>query len=292
MYTSSAKKAKIYTLLEDYAGYETSFYAQHGLSLLIEVESEKTKKRILFDVGQSAEPILHNMKLLGLDPKTIDMIFLSHCHYDHTQGLLGILKKIEKNNVPIIAHPTIFRSHVVFDPYLRPIGMIEGNTREEIEKYGGKFFLTKTPFPLVNGLFSTGEIEMREDFEKETEIELYTIEELEIRRDKMIDDMSLILKLDNGIVVISGCSHAGIVSITKKAVEITGESNIKAIIGGFHLIDARKERIDETIKKLSEMNVEKIYTGHCTGFLAECEFKKIWKDNFEKLHSGKIIEFL
>jgi len=291
MYTSAAKKVKIYTLLEDYAGYNTSFYAQHGISFLIEIELGRMKKRILFDTGQSAEPVLHNMEILGLDPKTIDMIFLSHCHYDHTQGLVGILKKIEKKNIPIVAHPAIFRPHVVLAPYLKPIGMIEGNTKEEIEKYGGKFFLTKAPLPLVNGIFSTGEIDVREDFEKEVEMELYTVEELEIRRDKMIDDMSLVLKLDNGIIVISGCSHAGIVSITKKAIEITRESNIKAIIGGFHLIDARKERIDETIKKLSEMNVERIYTGHCTGFIAECEFRKIWKDNFERLYSGKIIEF-
>ncbi|HEC88359.1 MAG TPA: MBL fold metallo-hydrolase [Thermoplasmata archaeon] len=281
----------MYTLLEDYAGYNTSFYAQHGLSFLIEVESEGIKKRVLFDTGQSAEPILHNMEILGIDPKTIDMVFLSHCHYDHTQGLVGILKEIKKTDIPIVAHPEIFRYHVVLAPYLRPIGMIEENTQEEIEKYGGKFFLTKAPLPLLNGLFSTGEIDIKEDFEKEVEIELYTIEELEIRRDKMIDDMSLVLKLDDGIVVISGCSHAGIVSITKKAVEITKESNIKAIIGGFHLIDARKERIHETIKKLSEMNVEKIYAGHCTGLIAECEFRKVWKDNFEKLHSGKIIEF-
>ncbi|RLF32331.1 MAG: MBL fold metallo-hydrolase [Thermoplasmata archaeon] len=288
----TAKKAKIYTLLEDYAGYNTSFYAQHGLSFLIEVELEEMKKRVLFDTGQSADPVLHNMKLLGLDPKTIDMIFLSHCHYDHTKGLVGILKEIGKKDISIVAHPTIFRPHVVLAPYLKPIGMIEENTKKGVEKYGGKFFLTKAPFPLVNGIISTGEIDVRENFEKEVETKLYTIKEVEICKDKMVDDMSLILKLDNGIVVISGCSHAGIVSITKKAVEITGESNIKAIIGGFHLIDARKERIDETIKKLSEMNVEKIYTGHCTGFLAECEFKKIWKDNFEKLHSGKIIEFL
>jgi len=292
MELGTAKKAKVYTLLEDYAGYNTSFYAQHGLSFLIEVELEEMKKRVLFDTGQSADPVLHNMKLLGLDPKTIDMIFLSHCHYDHTKGLVGILKEIGKKDIPIVAHPTIFRPHVVLAPYLKPIGMIEENTKKGVEKYGGKFFLTKVPFPLVNGIISTGEIDVRENFEKEVETKLYTIKELEICKDKMVDDMSLILKLDDGIVVISGCSHTGIVSITKKAVEITGESNIKAIIGGFHLIDARKERIDETIKKLSEMNVEKIYTGHCTGFLAECEFKKIWKDNFEKLHSGKIIEFL
>ncbi|HEC88343.1 MAG TPA: MBL fold metallo-hydrolase [Thermoplasmata archaeon] len=286
-----AKKAKIYTLLEDYAGYNTSFYAQHGISFLIEIELGRMKKRILFDVGQSAEPISYNMKLLGVDPKTIDMIFLSHCHYDHTQGLVGILKEIGKRDIPIVAHPTIFRNHIRLTPYLKTIGMIEENTKEEIEKYGGKFFLTKAPIPIVNGLFSTGEIEVREDFEKEAIIERYTVDELGVYEDKMIDDMSLVLKLDRGIVVISGCSHAGIVSITKKAINLAEEPNVKAIIGGFHLIDAGKERINKTIKRLTEMNVEKVYAGHCTGLIAECRFKEVWKDNFEKLHSGKLIEF-
>ncbi|MEA1964365.1 MAG: MBL fold metallo-hydrolase, partial [Candidatus Aerophobetes bacterium] len=105
-----AESVKIYTLLEDYAGYETSFYAQHGISFLIDVKNKSLSKRILFDVGQSATPILHNMELLGINPNTIDMIFLSHCHYDHTGGLVEILKSV-KEGVPIVAHPDIFRPH-------------------------------------------------------------------------------------------------------------------------------------------------------------------------------------
>lgn len=92
----TVKSVTIYTLLDDYAGYETSFYAQHGASFLIDAEAKDVEKKILFDVGQSAQPILHNMKILNIDPKAIDMIFLSHNHYDHTGGLVDILKAVEK----------------------------------------------------------------------------------------------------------------------------------------------------------------------------------------------------
>ncbi len=286
-----ADRVSIYTIIEDYAGYDTPFYAQHGICFLLEIVSKEIKKRILFDTGQSAEPILYNMKILGIDPKTIDMIFLSHCHYDHTQGLVGILKEIKKTDIPIVAHPEIFRSNFVLSPSKRQIGMLEENTRENIEKNGGKLVLASDPFQLMNGVLSTGEIRNRIEFEEDRSAVFYTLKNQKICKDNMSDDMSLILKLSDGIVVVSGCSHAGIVSITSKARKLTRNSEIKAIIGGFHLIDAEEEKIDRTISELKRMNVQKIFTGHCTGLKAECAFQKVWKDKFEKLYSGKIISF-
>jgi len=285
-----ADRVSIYTIIEDYAGYDTPFYAQHGICFLLEIVSKEIKKRILFDTGQSAEPVLYNMKILGIDPKTIDMIFLSHCHYDHTQGLVGILKEIKKTDIPIVADPEIFRSNFVLSPSKRQIGMLEENTRENIEKNGGKLVLASDPFQLMNGVLSTGEIRNRIEFEEES-TEFYTLKNQKVCKDNMSDDMSLIIRLSGGIVVVSGCSHAGIVSITSKARKLTRNSEIKAIIGGFHLIDAEEEKIDRTISELKRMNVQKIFTGHCTGLKAECAFQKVWKDKFEKLYSGKIISF-
>jgi 7,8-dihydropterin-6-yl-methyl-4-(beta-D-ribofuranosyl)aminobenzene 5'-phosphate synthase len=170
--------------------------------------------------------------------------------------------------------------------------MVEENSRENIEKNGGELILTKQPFPLTNGLISTGEIEQKVDFEEEITLETYTTDhDGKMHKDKVVDDMSLIMRLPEGIVVISGCSHAGIVSIVKRAKEITGDSRVKAVIGGFHLFDADKKKVDKTLKELETMKVDRMYAGHCTGFKAECEILKRWEDRFEKLHSGKIIEF-
>jgi len=92
-----------------------------------------------------------------------------------------------------------------------------------------------------------------------------------------------------GLVVIGGCSHPGIVSMTRKAMNISGVNKVYAIIGGFHLIDADGQRIKNTIDAIKEMDIEKIYTGHCTGLKAEAMLLEEFKDKFNKLHSGKII---
>ena len=273
---------RVTVLVEDYSGYESPFLAQHGVSFLV----EKGNRSILFDTGQSAEPILYNMKLLGIDPKSIDYVFLSHCHYDHTGGLLGMLKAIGKR-VPLIAHPTIFRRHFVVKPYLREVGV--PFRREEIEKLA-ELYLTSEPIEIVSDIHSTGEIKVRETFE-EDKIGVYTIEGGRIVEDKLLDDMSIVAKTPEGLVVISGCSHAGIVSIVKHAINLTGEGKVRAVVGGFHLINASEERIKRTVEEFQRLGVEEVYTGHCTGLRAEAEFLRAYGKRFHKIHSGMVIEF-
>jgi len=284
-------KAKITTLLEDYAGYESSFWAQHGVSFLIEVTSGDTSKNILFDTSQSSVPILHNMKILGIKPKTIDLIFLSHCHYDHTGGLVGMLKEIKKKNISIVAHPKLFRPCFALKPRYRDVGMIGENTEENIKKNGGRLNLVREPFELMPGIFSTGEVKRVTDFEKKVTVSSYTIKGGKTVKDQMIDDMSLAINVkDKGLFIISGCSHAGIVNIVKHSMAISQIKNVKAVIGGLHLIDASADRIRKTVKGLRRLGVEKIYAGHCTGFEGEMMLYREFKDDFEKLRCGKIID--
>lgn len=272
---------KVYVLVEDYSGYESPFLAQHGVSFLIEADG----KRILFDAGQSAEPVLYNMKLLGIEPSSIDYVFLSHCHYDHTGGLLGILRAIGRR-VPVIAHPSIFRRHFITRPYLREVGV--PFRREEVEELA-ELYLTADPLPITENVLSTGEIAERENFER-AELEVYTIENGRVVRDELRDDMSLVAKTPKGLVVVSGCSHAGIVSIVKHATRLTGEERIRAVIGGFHLIEASGERIKRTVKEFQRLGIEEVYTGHCTGLRAEAAFLEAYGERFHRLHSGMVIE--
>ncbi|NJE62552.1 MBL fold metallo-hydrolase [Thermococcus sp. 21S7] len=274
---------RVYVLVEDYSGYESPFLAQHGVSFLI----EEAERGILFDTGQSAEPILHNMRLLGLDPGShIDYIFLSHCHYDHTGGLLGILKAIGRR-VPVIAYPSIFRRHFVMKPYLRDVGI--PFRREEVEEFAD-LYLTAEPIEIVGGIYSTGEVRSREDFER-GHIGVYTLRDGRVMEDAIMDDMSIVAKTSGGLVIVSGCSHAGIVSIVKHAIRMTGERRIKAVIGGFHLIEADDERIKGTVRELQKLGVEEVYTGHCTGLRAEAAFLEAYGERFHKLHSGMVVEF-
>ncbi|MEA3460205.1 MAG: MBL fold metallo-hydrolase, partial [Chloroflexota bacterium] len=259
---------EIVTLVEDYAGYETSFLAQHGISILLDAKSGDVHKRVLMDVGQSSEPILHNMGILGIDPTSIDMIFLSHCHYDHTRGLVGMLQAIQKEDIPIIAHPTIFRENYVLKPYLRHIGITEENSRERIKESGGCLFLVKEPFELLPGVISTGEVERTTDFE-EAQIGSYNVENGELVEDQILDDMSIVVNAKGkGLVIVIGCGHAGLINIIKHSTKITGVNRIEGVVGGFHLIEASKERIEKTVEALSKLDLGWVFAGHCTGFAA------------------------
>lgn len=136
---------EIYVLADDYAGYESSFLGQHGASYLVEHEGIN----LLFDTGQNGKLVLEVMEKLGRNPKNIDYIFLSHNHYDHTGGLLEILKAIGRK-IPIIAHPSIFRETVVLKPKLKFIGL--PFSRSEVEKYG-KPVLVSEPFKISEDIF-------------------------------------------------------------------------------------------------------------------------------------------
>jgi len=287
------KRVRVITLAEDYAGYSTFCYAQHGISFLIEVENEIATKRILFDVGYSAEPIIHNVKLLNIDLSTIDIIFLSHTHWDHTWGLIDILKTIDKE-IPIIVHPDIFRPTLKFAPgpmYNGIYGISGKDTMSKIEENKGKLFFVRESFPIIDGVLSTGEIREKVEFEKElTAKGAYVIEDGLIKEDDLHDEISVILSLSDGMVIVTGCGHPGVASIVNRAKNITGIQKVKAVIGGFHLIGASEERIKRSVRYLKETGVERVFTGHCTGLKAEAEFLKGFGERFEKLHSGKIIE--
>lgn len=286
VFKEAVDSVRIVTILDDYAGYETSFLAQHGIAIMIEACSEGVCKRILMDTGQSALPILHNMKLLDIDPASIDAVVLSHCHYDHTEGLADTLKAIGRKDIPVIAHTSIFRPNYVFKPFIRNIGVVKENGRKAIEDAGGLLVLVDEPFEIMPGVITTGVVPRKRDFEKQG-IGTYNLEAGHITPDEILDDLSLAVKVKGkGLAVISGCSHAGIVNIIDWSKELTAEPRVDVVIGGFHLIEASAERIEKTAQVLKSLEVGRVITGHCTGLAALCEFSKVLGDRFEQLHVG------
>jgi 7,8-dihydropterin-6-yl-methyl-4-(beta-D-ribofuranosyl)aminobenzene 5'-phosphate synthase len=279
------ESVKIFTLLDNHAGFGSSFLAQHGLAILLNVTTAKTQKNILLDTGSTADTILYNMKILGLKPENIDMVFLTHCHYDHAGGLTGLLKAIDKE-VPVIAHPAIFRENYIFSPGLINAGMTEENNRQAIINNKGRLVLIAESFNLMDGVVSSGEVERTVDFE-EPGIETYNVQDGKIVRDLLMDDLSLVLNIKNkGLLVVTGCSHAGIINILKHAMKITGISRIYGVIGGFHLIGATSERIDQTISFFQEMDLGLVLGGHCTGLKALAKMADELGEKFGYLHSG------
>lgn len=277
---------KITVLTEDSVLYESHYLGQHGVSFLLEGAKGSDVMRILVDVGQNSQALLNNMKLMNISPAIIDAVVLTHCHYDHTQGVARMLREIGKRDIQVIAHRDIFRLNFVTEPYLRHVGIMPGDSREEIEKAGGSLLLTRDPVKLMSGITTTGEVKRQTDFE-EVGIALKTMEGGEVVDDQMLDDISVVANVNGkGLVIVTGCSHAGIVNIARHAMELTGCEKIEGIIGGLHLVDASDVRIKRISEELAKLNPKWICVGHCTGFKAQVELYLAFGERFSPLQTG------
>lgn len=280
------KKITITVTAEDSVEYESALFGQHGISFFIHAEGESGARNIVVDVGQNTDALLHNMEQLNIAPESTDIIVLTHCHYDHTQGLNRFITRTGKTDIPVVAHPGIFRVHFVTDPFLRHVGVMAGDARKKIEDVGGRLFLTRDPLRLMPGLYTSGEIERKSDFE-DPGIALKTLEDGRIKDDDVMDDLSLIACVEKkGNIIVTGCSHAGIVNIVSHAVKLTGNDKIEGIVGGFHLIEATEKRIQKTVEALAAFDIGWIAAGHCTGFRAQSALYSRFGESFMPLHSG------
>jgi len=279
------KEANINILAEDTIGFDTPFIGRFGLSILLELKTETSEKHILYDTNSASAPILHNLKIMGKSLDKVTTIFLSHCHYDHTDGLFGILEEINQP-LPVIAHPEIFRPCFEINPDgVRHIGMAQNQS--QLEQKGAIFTLTSDPLNLMTGAVTSGEIERATSFEILED--LYTIMDGNVVQDHESDDAAVILNLKEGLVIVTGCAHAGIVNTMKHAKKITGVDKIHAVIGGLHFMDASEEKITKSIEALSE--VDWIFAGHCTGFDGLRRIANKHGDKFARIHTGSMIQF-
>jgi 7,8-dihydropterin-6-yl-methyl-4-(beta-D-ribofuranosyl)aminobenzene 5'-phosphate synthase len=280
----------ITVVAEDSVEYESPYLGQHGISLLLKACRSGLTRHVLMDVAQNPEALLQNMALMGIAPSCIDSIVLTHCHYDHTQGVARVVQETGKRDVPIIAHPDLFRPHFIQDPMLRHVGVMDGDSASQIEASGGRLLLTKDSLTILPGLLTTGEVTRQTDFE-EVGMNLFTITDGTLVPDGVLDDITLVAEVTSkGLVIITGCSHAGIVNICLQAMHLTGTKKIHGIIGGFHLIEASQQRIRKTVRELEKFKPDWIAAGHCTGFNAQIELHNTFKDRFTPLHTGMVFE--
>lgn len=247
---------RITTLSENTAGLP-GLLAEWGLSILVETDNLK----ILFDTGASIS-VPHNAPIFGLDLSAIDKIVLSHGHYDHAGGLKEVLKQVGKQ-VEVISHPDIWaQKYARGQGFERYIGV--PFPREDLEDLGASFTLSKGAVWITDDIVTTGEIPMIEEFE-ELDHNLYVKENGSWRNDELLDDRALMIKTDEGLVIILGCAHRGAINTVRHAQEITGVKSIHTVIGGTHLMNASEERVLRTGIALQELGVQRIGVSHCTG---------------------------
>lgn len=256
--------------------------AEHGLSLLITVYQGEAKHTILLDTGYTKVGLLHNMERLGINAGNIEAIVISHGHMDHTGSLYAILDKIPER-IPLVLHPGAF----VHPRYTRaPDGAMrlwpQTLVKDDLARQNVDIVESTAPTLIAeNMIMVTGGVERTTAFEKGMPNALLE-KDGEYVQDPISEDQALVVNLKGkGLVVISGCAHAGIVNTVEYAKELTGQDSIHAVLGGFHLTGPFFEKIhDETIKELKKMEPAVIMPMHCTGWKAVQKFQKEFASNF------------
>jgi len=272
---------KITCLVDNSAQRSSGFWGEHGVSFLVETEDG----RVLFDAGQSGTVLLHNLEVAGIAPTTIDAVALSHAHYDHMGGLLALLQRTLR--LPLHANADLFRERFSRrDTDVKRIG--PSMSREELLPHVD-LHLSTSPQEILPGVFTTGEIVSRTEPEGRSARHVVRDGEAWIP-DPYRDDMSLVLKVDRGLVLVCGCCHAGLLN-TLQHVRTTFEGGIVAVLGGMHLAHASAKQLSRIVEVLRSQNIRRIRPNHCTGERAYVALVNAFEGRVAPCPAGTVVAF-
>ncbi len=256
------------TVLNDNRCYNPLFNNEHGLSLYIEYNN----KKMLLDTGAS-DIFKKNAEKLNININDIDVVFLSHGHYDHADGLEYI-----DSHPPLIMHPNArdYRQSKRTKRY----GGISLNHDDLMKRFD--LIETREPYEYINNVYFLGKIKRNNNFEA-LKFPMITRNGLD---DQVEDDSGIVIKTDQGIVVISGCAHSGICNTIEYAKEVAHDDRILAVMGGFHLKE-NDEATHKTIQYMIDNNIKHIYLAHCTSDIVCNEFVRCLKEKVTIMATGE-----
>jgi len=264
---------KITIVVDNTALFDRMFVAEHGFSAFIEVDG----KKILFDTGYS-DAVVRNAQKMQISLLDLDYIVLSHGHFDHTGGLWHILHQImeaaieeKPHRLPrLIAHPRCFLPRPKSP--LADIGAVL--TADEVQRFV-PLELSAGPVSLTPNFFFLGGIERSFPFERVLPgPRRIMLPDKSLQDDQILDDTSLAFRSRDGLVVITGCAHAGICNTVEYAKKICGETRIHDIIGGLHLRSAGPQ-LDGTLAYLKDLQPAALHACHCTSLAAKVALAQV-----------------
>jgi len=258
------------------------FQGEYGFAALVAVD----EKKFLFDTG-SADALIKNAAAGGINLAQIDDLVISHGHFDHTGAVVPFLQT--GKNKRVFAHSNIFiPRYVILGEYKRGIGV--SFEQQEITSNEAKFIITDDFTEIHPEVFVTGEIPRMNDYE-DVGGSFFVEDGDKLIPDKLQDDMSMVINHPEGLIIISGCAHAGIINTIEYAKQKTGQNKIKAFIGGTHLAGASVERMNSTLIALQDLDIEKIIACHCTGFDAMVKLRNALDDKVIKGETAMNFQF-
>ncbi len=274
---------KITVLIENTVGRPLDLTGEHGLSMWVETAGH----RFLYDTGQSGA-VVRNAAVLDVPLREADAIVLSHGHYDHTGGLRAVLKAIGRP-VPVYAHPDLFSRHRVADNPERFAGV--PFDREELESSGAEFHWVEEARQILPNVWASGTVPRTNTFER-GDPKLFVRHNGDRIPDPLRDDLSLYLVTPDGLVILTGCAHAGVVNIIEHARAVTGCGRVRALIGGTHLAPVDAEQLNKTISYLKGLDLELLAASHCTGLPAAARLAGEFGGRFSFGSAGFRFRFL
>jgi len=233
--------------------------AEHGLSYFVRAGPHS----LVFDTGQS-DLLEQNARKLGLCLTEVEAIALSHGHYDHTGGLPTMCSLAP--NARLFLHPAALHPKFAGDPNgnSRPVGL-PVESRQAIQQAGDRVVWTTRPTEVLDGIFVTGEIPRLTPFEN-SPVAFFLDEGCSLA-DPLIDDQAMFFDTRDGIVVLLGCAHAGVVNTLEHIQRITHDRPIHTILGGMHLLEAEAPRIAQTFARFRALDIRQLGPAHCTGVM-------------------------
>ena len=276
---------KITTLIENSLGQNHDLQNEHGLSFFIEIDGPNRQK-ILFDTGQSSK-FISNAEKLDIDLSKTQKVVLSHSHYDHTGGLMSLVKT-QKTSFDLYVGSGFFAPKYADDNGKWKFIGSNFDYEELKDKTINVQQLSNDMTILAPGVFAITNFPKTNSFEKASP-RFFIHNGIEYERDYFKDEVTLVLESKAGLVVLLGCSHPGIVNILE-AVQTRLNKPLYCVVGGTHLVGASEERLDESLKYLRNLKLPMLGLSHCTGDEALGRIQKEFPNSFLN-NTGTILSF-